>query len=190
LLFFNLRIASRESSCKSVRAAGPFSNLQNLLENLPPLVPAFLERNPQRGAARVAVVAAQVAFNLMIPCTLFSNVAKTLSQQPSVSLLAIPLVAVLQVRPGCTPQGSGVQSSRLLAVLPVDLCLEGIVVLSPMEARSRQVHRMAADAAVRHEAGCLPRGVRSPGDCGACPPSHRFTTHKADHKPAWHAFVV
>lgn len=40
----------------------------------------------------------QVAFNLFIPCMLFTKVASTLASQPHVSLLAIPLVAMLQVR--------------------------------------------------------------------------------------------
>lgn len=39
----------------------------------------------------------QVAFNVFIPCMLFSKVASTLATQPDISLLAIPLVAVLQV---------------------------------------------------------------------------------------------
>lgn len=39
----------------------------------------------------------QVAFNVFIPCMLFSKVASTLAKQPNLSLLAIPLVAVLQV---------------------------------------------------------------------------------------------
>ena len=39
---------------------------------------------------------AQVAFNMFIPCMLFTKVASTLAAQPHASLLAIPAVAVLQ----------------------------------------------------------------------------------------------
>ena len=39
---------------------------------------------------------AQVAFNMFIPCMLFTKVASTLAAQPHISLLAIPAVAVMQ----------------------------------------------------------------------------------------------
>ena len=44
--------------------------------------------------------ALQVAFNMFIPCTLFTKVASTLAAQPELSLLAIPALAIAQVRPG------------------------------------------------------------------------------------------
>ncbi|CAL8465949.1 g5485 [Coccomyxa elongata] len=47
-----------------------------------------------------APVLSKVAFNVFIPCMLFSKVASTLATQPDLSLLAIPLVAVLQVLAG------------------------------------------------------------------------------------------
>ena len=40
----------------------------------------------------------QVAFNMFIPCMLFTKVASTLAAQPDASLLAIPAVAILQAR--------------------------------------------------------------------------------------------
>lgn len=45
-------------------------------------------------------VALQVAFNMFIPCMLFTKVASTLAAQPELSLLAIPALAIAQVRPG------------------------------------------------------------------------------------------
>lgn len=39
----------------------------------------------------------QVAFTLLVPCLLFTKVGSTLAQQPSLHLLAIPLVNTLQV---------------------------------------------------------------------------------------------
>ena len=44
--------------------------------------------------------ALQVAFNMFIPCMLFTKVASTLAAQPELSLLAIPALAIAQVRPG------------------------------------------------------------------------------------------
>ena len=42
--------------------------------------------------------AAQVAFNALIPCMLFTKVGATLAARPDPALLAIPLVAAAQVR--------------------------------------------------------------------------------------------
>lgn len=42
-------------------------------------------------------VAVQVAFNMFIPCMLFTKVASTLSAQPDISLIAIPALALAQV---------------------------------------------------------------------------------------------
>ena len=39
----------------------------------------------------------QVAFNMFIPCMLFTKVASTLSAQPDISLIAIPALALAQV---------------------------------------------------------------------------------------------
>ena len=40
--------------------------------------------------------AAQVAFNMFIPCMLFTKVASTLAAQPHISLLGIPAVVMMQ----------------------------------------------------------------------------------------------
>ena len=47
----------------------------------------------------------QVAFNMFIPCMLFTKVASTLSAKPDVSLLALPALAIAQVQsqPGLDP---------------------------------------------------------------------------------------
>ena len=47
----------------------------------------------------------QVAFNMFIPCMLFTKVASTLSAKPDVSLLALPALAIIQVpsQPGLDP---------------------------------------------------------------------------------------
>ena len=42
-------------------------------------------------------VVMQVAFNMFIPCMLFTKVASTLSAQPDISLIAIPALALAQV---------------------------------------------------------------------------------------------
>ena len=48
-----------------------------------------------------ALSVVQVAYVAMIPCMLFCKCAATLAEQPSLQLLGLPLVAMLQVPP-CT----------------------------------------------------------------------------------------
>ena len=41
----------------------------------------------------------QVAFNVMLPCMLFTKVASTLASSFEVSLIVVPVLALLQVNP-------------------------------------------------------------------------------------------
>ena len=61
------------------------------------IIPAALDALLQ--AAFEHMLAAQVAFTMLVPCLLLTKVAATLAQQPSSALLAIPLLATAQVAP-------------------------------------------------------------------------------------------